>query len=141
MFRIEPAMAPPAYKTYTLRQPLATHWRAVTCAGFGCPAWMHGWVTTVPPDSDQAAWIRGGSGRKFAETRSEDGFAVFTFLPGQDCFASASHRVSLQRPQIYSERSGDWRWNPRDTRILTAADWVDSFANHQDRIKTRIERG
>jgi hypothetical protein len=88
----------------------------------------------------QAEYIRSGqSGRSFRELRTEDGRTVFRFDSHQRCFAE--HR---SRAELYVVRDGDWRGNPRGTaprQHVRAADWVEDFAGHQDRIKTAHERG
>jgi hypothetical protein len=148
-FRIEPMGPPQAYKTYTVRSPLATHYRPATCAEVDCPNHQHGWQTIVDERTtlgmQQAAWIRqecrteqaalafgAGGRRRYVETR-DDALTVFTFGPGQTCFAQ--HQVPLGRPEFYLVRAGDWRGNGGlIRRHQRAADWVEDCAEHQDRI-------
>lgn len=73
---------------------------------------------------------------------SVTGLTTFEFAAGQPCFAK--HEVPLERPELYIVRGGDWRGNPRGTparRHTTAEDWVEDFAEHQDRLRTALERG
>ena len=73
---------------------------------------------------------------------NSEGLTVFTFEPGQDCFAQ--HRVPLERDPLFLVRGGDWRGNPtglQPYRHHRGEDWVDDFADHQDRIARQIERG
>lgn len=146
MFRPDATAPVQAMKTYEIHAPLETHFREVSCAEYGCDAYRSGWRTVVDILTDlgrrQADYIRGASGRRFREQRTGETLITFTFAPGQRCFARDPHRVRLDRPEIYVVRGGDWRAHlgvlAQHTR---AADWVDDFASHQDKIKTLAERG
>jgi hypothetical protein len=142
-YRIDPLMPLTAYKTYGLHAPRATHTRAATCAEVKCGAYLRGWKTVVPADSMQADYIRGaGHGRHFIETRAGDGLACFEFPPGQSCFASSEHRLSLEREPIYTVRGGDWRGATSPTRThARAADWIEDFATNQQAVADRMTRG
>lgn len=140
--RIEPIGPVQAYKTYAVHSPLASHFKEVPCQAVDCNAYAHGWLTMVDVATDlgrqQAGYIRNHSGRSFVV--SELGTMVtFTFPPGQQCFQT--HRAALEREPICSVRGGDWRAVTTPPRQMRADDWVDDFANHQDRLKTRVERG
>ena len=143
--RFPPLLPAAAMKTFQIAVPLATHWHTVTCADAGCEAHEHGWVTTVDEGTElgqrQAHYIRRESGRRYAEERTPAGLTVFTFEAGQRCFAQ--HRGRNARPERFIERGGDWRGNPvGDVREHRRPDeWVDSFATHQDRLRTLRERG
>ena len=142
--RFDPQLPPSAMKTYELRSPLATHWRPATCAEVDCAAQAHGWRTVIDVATDlgrvQANYIRLHSGRHF--TAEETGTLVtFTFPAGQTCFAE--HRAPLDRPEFYRVVGGDWRGNPRGEvyNHANAADWVDDFRNHQDKLATEAQKG
>jgi hypothetical protein len=133
-----------AAKTYTVLQPLGTHFRIATCAEWGCEQYASGWDTVLDVSTDTGAkaaeHIRLKAGRAY--TVVETGTIVrFRFPPGQRCFRE--HRLSLDRPALFVVRDGDDRGNPRGTpvRKLSDADWVDDFANHQQRIADRLEQG
>lgn len=146
VFRIQPQMPAQAYKTYELRAPVASHFRPATCAEVDCPAHLHGWRTVIDETSPlgqfQASYIRKESGRAHVEHRDDAGMTVFTFEPGQRCFASGDHRLTLEREPICLVRGGDWR---ADTGLMRRhvhpEDWVDDFATHQDRIADQIQKG
>jgi hypothetical protein len=157
-FRATPAMPVQAYKTYRVASPVGTHWREATCAEVDCERWRDGWDTIVDEGTglgmQQAAYIRaecvsvlavvqpGDPRRRYSESRGEDGRTVFSFPPGQQCFAGEPHRVRLARPELYLVRGGDWRANTGLIRRHTGpADWVEDFAENQDRITTVINRG
>lgn len=136
--RPEPRLPVQAFKTYALLSPISTHRRPATCAEVHCTAYERGWTTRVPRTSDLAEFIRAGThGRRFTETTMIDGAeAEFMFPPGQPCFRAGQHTVPLEREPLYIVRGGDWRGNPTGEKRqhVRAADWVDDFAEHQDRI-------
>ncbi len=140
VFYFEPQGQVTDYKTYQIAQPLSTHFRKARCEEVECPLNLKGWVTRVPIDSQVAGYIRNISKRKFREV-VENGERVFTFYPGQQCFAE--HMVSLERPQLFIVRDGDHRGNPtrRSRRHTNGKYWVEDFAEHQDRLKTQLEKG
>jgi hypothetical protein len=141
MSRIIPSLPPQAFKTFAMSAPLATHFRRATCEEIDCQHYLLGWRTIVPADSPQAAYIRGGSGRRFTEARQPGGLAEFTFEAGQACFAAADHRIRLERPFRFLVASGDWRQSFGQREHTRAEDWVDEFANDLDRVRTDRERG
>lgn len=146
MFRLDPAGPAYAYKTYELDAPLSTHYRPASCAQVECPQQAGGWRTPVDESTElgqrQAHYIRRVSGRHFTEHRDEAGLTVFTFDPGQTCFAQ--HQVPLEREPVFLVVDGDWRGNPYGTRPYrhrNAGDWIEDFGGHQQDIADRIERG
>ena len=143
--RIQPAIPAEHMKTYEIRAPLATHFRPATCEEVMCDAFIYGWRTIVPADSAAAAYIRHDKTRSHSEGREPGGLACFTFGPGQQAFPGKDHdhRLPNGRPETFLVKDGDWRGNPRGTppRVHTADTWTDDFANHQDKLATRLERG
>lgn len=138
--RIEPAGPVGAYKTYAVRQP-SDQTVVLACETVGCLAWRYGWDTTVDERTElgmqQAAYIRQRSMRTHRELRTAEGLTVFRFESGQRCFAD--HRT---RPQRYLTRAGDHRGNLGLIREHTRSqDWVEDFAEHQQQLADRIERG
>lgn len=139
-FRLQPAMPTGAYQTYAWSAPRDTQVRAA-CEEAGCLAWRHGWETKVDESTElgrhQAAFIRQRSGRTFREQRTAEGLTVFRFEAGQRCFAD--HQT---RPAVWWVRGGDWRQNRGMVRQHTrGADWVEDFAEHQNRLAERLRRG
>lgn len=144
--RVSHALGAESMKTYRIVVPLSTHFRVATCAEVNCPNYLYGWKTTCDLNTDlgqaQIDWIKTSSGRRFTSYREESGLVVFTFEAGQDCFEQ--HQLRLDKPEIYAVSDGDWRGNPRGTDVFkhaNADDWVDDFANHQQKIADRIYRG
>ncbi len=149
MFAQEPfRLAPPgpvaAYKSYEFSMPPVTHTRPATCGEVDCPTQASGWVTVVDESTDlgqkQAHYIRRLSGRIHTEG-PRDVFTLFTFPPGETCFDT--HTIALDRDPVFVVRGGDWRGNPRRERMTHDRPdyWVEDFAEHQDRLATRISRG
>lgn len=168
--RFEPAGPAGAYKTYSVRKPLATHWRPATCAEMceradrlraagqaddgdaaDCEPYRHGWATPAV-DDDTVAFLRrlcqgleDGHRRAFVEQAEEtSGRRLFVFEPGTTCFRVSQHVVPLDRPELYVVRDGDHRGNPLRTQPFvhsTADAWVDDFGTHQDRLRRTIEGG
>lgn len=141
-FRVEPALPVQATKTYSVQAPPATHWRDATCAEVDCQSYLHGWKTLVNVSTDlgqrQVVYIRHESGRRFTE-HLEGTAMVFTFEPGQRCFAG--HRAPLERDPLFLVRMGDWRgYGP--TRVhKRPGDWVDDMQESLDKVRDRQERG
>jgi len=141
--RVPPAMPAAAYQTYQVSSPLATHWRAATCAEVDCPHHMHGWATTVLPDSADEAAIKGAGRHWTVREILPGGLVRYLFGPGQACFAASRHRIQLDRPEVFTVRGGDFRGNPTGMhrRHANAADFIDDFGEHQQRIADAQEKG
>ena len=147
LHRIDPLMPAAAYNTYLIAVPLATHWRPATCEEVGCVQYLNGWASLIDETSElgqrQAHYIRHDRTRRHTEERTPDGLTRFTFEAGQKCYGASSHRRRLDRVERYAVRGGDWRGNPRGEfrEHVRPEDWVEDFGEHQDRLKTVIERG
>ncbi len=138
--RVDPALPVGAVQTYQIAAPPDIEVVAA-CETVGCAAWRNGWDTVVDERTDlgrrQAAYIRQRSYRTHRELKTAEGLTAFRFEPGQRCFAD--HRT---RPARYLARAGDWRRNLGLIRSHTRPeDWVEDFAEHQDALKQRLERG
>ncbi|HKJ93968.1 MAG TPA: hypothetical protein VJ957_12435 [Longimicrobiales bacterium] len=139
--RITPALPPQAFQTYQVISP-PDRTVVAACQQVGCEAWAHGWETAVDERTElgatQARYIRERSGRTYREQRTSAGLTVFRFASGQRCFAE--HRT---RPELYFRRGGDWRGNPTGAvrQHTRAAEWVEDFGEHQQRVADQHERG
>lgn len=145
--RIPPTLPPGAMQTFEVDAPLETHWRSATCEEVECKAFTRGWTSTVLPESIEEirilkvyeAELRRGA-VTFALT--PENFRCYNFPAGTECFRRIWHRLPLERPAIFTVRSGDWRGTDGVIRqFKDGSEWVDSFANHQDGIKKMIDRG
>ncbi|WP_431897926.1 hypothetical protein [Nonomuraea sp. bgisy101] len=144
--RIIPVVPAQAYKTYQVVSPRSTHWRPATCEEAACGAYERGWKTLIDETTErgqqQAHYIRKLSGRRFREDKHVEGLTAFVFEPGQKCFGQ--HEVPLERPPLYFVKGGDFRGNPLGTpprQHRRGGDWVEDFAEHQDRLNRAIEKG
>ncbi len=133
-----------AYKTYGIVAPLSTHWRPATCVEVDCCDYLNGWQSAFAPDDQRADYVRRHSGRRFVESRTDDGRVLFTFAQGQTCFRAADHRIRVGRPELFVVRDGDRRGNPFGTTPYVHSrpqDWVEDFAEHQAKVALVVERG
>lgn len=142
--RATPRLPVGAYNSYAYGLPMS-QWVRATCADYGCRAHLEGWRTVVDERTERgqatAYYVRHDSGRGFREHRDETGRTVFSFAPGQTCFAAAKHMVP-SRPPLFVVRHGDWRQSlgviRRHTRL---EDWRDDLAESTDRLATIQRRG
>lgn len=142
-FRLTPKMPASMYTTYSVRSPIATHFRRATCAEAGCAAYEKGWRTRKEGLTPELLHTATTSGRKYTELSVGPGETYLVYEAGQPCFAESTHLVPLDRPEFYTVRGGDWRGNPRgEKRIHTRAeDWTEDLHEHTDRIAKALEEG
>jgi hypothetical protein len=139
MFRIDPSLPVSAYDTYSIDQPADTTVKAA-CHDVGCPAYLRGWETPVDESTElgrqQAAYIRGRSGRTFTEVAGA-GVTVFRFEARQRCFAD--HKT---RPQTFAVRRGDWRADLGPLRTHSRPiDWVEDMQEALSSVSDDRKRG
>lgn len=144
--RLKPAMPAAAMQTFAISAPKETHTRRATCEEVNCEQYRRGWRIQVDLNTDlgqrQAYYIKHSSGRAYKVTDQRDGLVTLEFKPDQPCFQE--HRVGIGRPEKFLVKGGDYRGNPLKTvtRVHKKPEfWVEEFAENQDRLKTRIERG
>lgn len=142
--RIEPKLGPDAFKTYQIVAPLKSHWRKASCEEVQCQSFARGFKSVIDTSTSlgqqQARYIENVSARVFGKTQ-EGSMITYVFPAGQACFTQ--HRRPLEREPFYVVRDGDHRGNPRGTRPVQrrAAEWVDDFAEHQQGLADRMNRG
>lgn len=134
--RVMPELAAHNMITHQIAAPLATHWRRATCEEVGCLAHHHGWsyhASGMPAEVTDAVKR---SNRRYRVERDENtGDEVLHFEAGQPCFQASTHRIRIERPELFVVCDGDWRGNPRKTepQILSGADaWADSLHTRLD---------
>lgn len=159
--RLPPKMASHQYRTYRAVSPLSTHYRRATCAEVECDAFNNGWTyRKADLIRENLLYVVTHAGKRYKEMdlpvsairdpdtgqfvkeveRSVETCLVFE--PGQVCFQAPSHRISLERPEFFYTGRGDYRtFSIRNAQKLSADDWADSFANHQDKINRAIQEG
>lgn len=121
-------------RTYQIVAPRSTHFRPATCAEMQCSGYVNGWKTVLPAGDPRVDYIRSASGRRFTE-QAGDGIVTFAFEPGQQCFSSADHVISLERDPHFRVRENSL------TRTHTRGDlWQEDFAGHLDKVK-KIREG
>lgn len=140
MFRGERDLLPAsAYQTYHILAPEQSHWRPASCEEVGCLSHRYGWRTRIQGLSPQDVHAARTSGRRYTEVKVEEGETYLVFEPGQRCWKASTHRIRVDRPELYVVRDGDWRGNPTgEARQHTPDGWVNDFAEHQDRIARAV---
>lgn len=147
--RLPPVLPAEAVKTYRIVAPLRTHWRPATCEEVACEHYLCGWQTILDESTEQgqylASIIRNDLRRThiWAEDREPTGLTCFTFPPGQSCVRASTHRIRVEREELFLVTGGDWRGNPRgENRVHKNMDhWLEDFGEHQDRLADRLEQG
>jgi hypothetical protein len=149
--RLAPDAGPEHFKSYSARSPLGTHWRPATCEEFECDSFMCGFVLTIDLSTElgQKQWhyvTKVDKERSYSIQRPSESIVKVIYGPGNPCFEPyrSNHRVPIGRPPFYLVAEGDWRGNPRRLppyRHRRVEDFVDDFANHQDKISTALQRG
>jgi hypothetical protein len=149
--RLAPDAGPEHFKSYSARAPLATHWRPATCEEAECEHFLHGFVLSVDLSTDlgqkQYHYVtKEDKERSYSIQRISMDLVKVVYGPGNPCFEPyrSQHRVPIGRPPFYLVADGDFRGNPRGTpvrRHFCVEDWVDDFANHQDKVSTVMQRG
>lgn len=137
VFRADPVLPVQAMQTYSIRVPQATHWRSASCEEVECSAYLKGWKTILPGNSDLIYLLK-RSGRRYTEQRVDAGLIEFTFAAGQSCFKASQHKVRIARPEIYVVRGGDWRGSTGIIRRHTQPEhWVEDMQERLDGIRNQ----
>lgn len=142
--RPDPLLPAAQMKTYAIDAPRATHWRAATCDEAGCLAYRNGWRLKQQDLTDADLATVKASGRRYRTLHQSEHTTYLIFEAGQPCFRAATHRVRLDRPELFVVSGGDWRGDPLHVGTFehtTPDSWVDDFATHQDKIATTHQRG
>lgn len=140
---MKPKLHAAQMKTYAVVTP-SDNLRKATCAEVECDAYTKGWQILKENLSAELLYTIKQSGRSYTEMSIRDGETWLVFAPGQPCFRAATHRIRLDKPELYVVQGGDWRGNPLnvETRVHSGPDpWVDDFATHQQKLANRAERG
>ena len=144
MNRLAPQAGPEAYKTYAILAPTSTHFRPATCAEVDCPNYLRGWRVRVEGLPAELLHTAKTSGRRWREQRIAEGETWLLYEAGQPCFEAGTHRLRLDKPELFLVREGDFRGNPRGTKARMhqrPADWVDDFGEHQQHLADEHQKG
>jgi hypothetical protein len=132
-----------SYKTYAIRSPIQTHYRKATCEEIGCEAFQNGWAYLKEDLTPGDLYLATHSGKRYREVHIGPGQNYIVFEAGQSCFGAAQHVISLHRPEFYFVGRGHTSvFQARHARAhANGDDFVDDFANHQDKLNTTFKRG
>lgn len=149
--RIQPILPVKSMQTYRISKPVATHTRPATCAEVDCPDFVNGWDTILPASHPMVLALRraaisavdlgDGVRRKcvVVVSLSNERTVTFRFEAGQPCFRASTHRVSLDRPENYLVRGGDWRGS---TGLIRKHDrpehWVEDMSETLAQVERRL---
>lgn len=148
--RVRPRTPPAAMITYRIDSPVQTHTRPATCAEVDCARWRTGWDAIVPKGSSHEALIRevarghgpDGVRRPYARVTDHGPTRTYHYAPGTTCFKASEHRVSLDRPELFIVRGGDWRQNRglirRHTGRRAGEHWVEDCQTNLDAVRRQI---
>ncbi|MEU4804310.1 hypothetical protein [Actinosynnema sp. NPDC023587] len=148
--RIPPRLSPAAMITFATAAPLGPtrHWRKASCREVDCKHWREGWISAFdesdPDQHAKAQYVRNFSGRRFTETRDEQGRTIFRFHTEQMCFHADSHVIRDEDvPPLYVARGGDWRQDTsaRVTVHSGPDPWLDHMQTNLERVAARLEPG
>lgn len=152
-FRLTPAMPTQNYQTFAVRSPINTHYRRATCAEIACADYLNGWYLKIDGTPPELLHVATHSGRSYrigevmlepTEDRpTTEIFKALIFEAGQPCFREETHVTSLERPEFFYIGRGDFRSfsTRRALQVGQPDEFVDRFATHLDKLKTKLERG
>lgn len=135
--RVTPTLPVGAMQTHHILAPTRTHWRKASCDEFGCLDYRHGWVLPLEGLDEGDIWQARNSGRRYRQQVNEDGKVFLHFEAGQPCFRASTHRIRLERSELFIVRSGDWRGTDRtqEPTVFSGADaWQDHLGTHLDKF-------
>ena len=128
------------HQTYRASAPPSTHYRQATCQEVDCSKYLNGWHTVKPANIEPDQWYEFASFMRRNEYRmsvreyqDNEGYPAFYYAAGQICFEgrSGSHRISLERPSIFTINNGlGYGFSRREP-----AQWVDEMGEQLDKIR------
>jgi hypothetical protein len=136
--------APPsAYQSYVLDRPRTSRfWVKATCQEVSCPDWMYGWRVDVAVLSE-ANWADIRAARYSYELLDiVDGYKQLVFEAGQPCFRASTHERWTMAEPLYLVKPGRGGvYLGRGRQHTRGIDWVEDFAEHTDKVVSRVARG
>lgn len=128
--------------TYGVKSPRSTHTKPATCEEYGCLAFNSktGWTITLPVGSDRIEHVKqlmrgelDGIRRLTAKVTRDGDLVHIVFPQGTPCTRATRHRVTLNRPELYVVRGGDWRGSTGVIRRHTKPEhWVEDMQTTLD---------
>lgn len=147
--RFKPTLPVEKMQTYKISRPPATHTRPATCAEVDCPDFVKGYTVRLPRGDDRIVllrraadgWVDGFKREMCEVTGIDSAEQEFLFNPGSPCLKATTHRCTLDRPEIYVVREGDWR-NARTARLIRRHQrpehWVEDMQENLDAVARRL---
>lgn len=136
-------MRPPArlFKGYAIEAPMSRVFRErATCEQVDCADYRNGWMVRAEL-LDARAWAEiKAKGYSWQRMDVAAGEQYIAFPAGQPCFAAATHTRLIRNPLFVEHGSAKWGRVGRGY-THTADTWVDSFAEHQDKLAAQVARG
>lgn len=138
------SMRPPArlFKGYAIDAPMSRMFRErISCAQAECPDYTNGWMVRADLITAQMwADIKrlGYSWKRFDVSATE---RYIAFEAGQRCFRADTHTRLVRDPLFVEHRSAKWGRTAPGFVHKRAADWQESFAEHQDKLADEARRG
>ncbi len=143
--RVTPHLPVERMQTYKVASPVETHTKPAHCRDVNCVDYTLGWCIKLMADSDDERFFRSACAgrvdghRRPYRTQRDGVFITFHFEPGTPCRFITRHRASLNRPEFFTVRGGDWRGSTGLIRRHTRGEhWVEDFALHLDGIRRRL---
>jgi hypothetical protein len=139
--RVAPRLPVQAMQTHHILAPAATHWRKATCEEIGCLDYHHGWVLPLDGLDEGDIWQARNAGRAYVQQTNEDGKIFLHFEAGQPCFRAMTHRIRVERPELFIVRNGDWRGSDGEQPLRFSGPdaWRDHLGTHLDKINNQFE--
>lgn len=138
--RVTPLLSVDKMQTHHILAPADTHFRKATCEEVECPHYLKGWGLPLKGLDEGDIWQAKNSGRKWTELEIKAGEKHLWFEAGQPCFRASTHRIRIEREEVFLLRPGDWRGQPSDRKpiVFSGADaWADSVQTNLDQIERR----
>jgi hypothetical protein len=138
------SLRPPArlFKGYAIDAPMNRVFRErVSCADADCADYRNGWMVRLEL-LDARAWAEIKAKRyswKHFDVSPTERYVAFE--AGQPCFAANTHTRLVRDPLFVEHRGAKWGRSGPGFVHKRAADWQESFAEHQDKLADEARRG
>jgi hypothetical protein len=131
-----------AYQSYVLDRPnLRKFWVKATCEEVDCPDWLHGWRVDAALLTPQN-WADIRRMYRWELLDIAAGNQQVVFEAGQACFRASTHqRPTLAEPLYLVKPGHRGAYLGRGRQHTRGIDWVEDFAEHTDKVTTRLARG
>lgn len=129
-----------AYTTWAILSP-PDRWRAATCEEVDCEWHRDGWVTRVPIGGEEEHLVKASGRRWTGRHVGPDGVVEYMFPPGTRCFRASTHRVHVDREDVYLRLGGHHQQYTGDRLVHSGPQpWLDEFGENQERLSDAVKR-